>query len=163
MYGDPIQDIDLSNVTAKEGAAILQPGRHVCVVRSAKWNTTANSKRFEVMLESIGGDGVITARLSVLATNAEAQRIAREQLKALTEFGGHPNPDKPFLAGTDPFVGLAIGVVVAMGKPYTKDGVERTSPEVKGFFKLEDAQKAAATPFMKPKKKGNGLDDEIPF
>lgn len=168
MYGDPLNNLDLSGYTAKEGAAILQPGRYVAVVKSAKFNTTADQRRFEVLLEDIGGAGVITARLSLFAQNADAQRIAREQLKALGEFGGHPNPDKPFLAGPDTFIGLAVGVTVGMGKPY-KDkttGVERTSPEVKGFFKLDDEQKKAAAPHMKKKSSGPGglpLNDDIPF
>lgn len=160
MYtNDPLASISLAGVEAREGVAVLPPGRHACVIKTMKVDTGPKDKRIVVGLEALNGSGSIQARLNLWASNAEALRISREQLKALAVYCGHPNPDNPFLAGVDPFINAQVGVTVATGKPYKdKDGKDRVSNEVKGFYKLE------ATPLISggvPSQ--TAMSDDIPF
>lgn len=176
MFGDSTTSLDLSGNTAQEARQILKPGRHACTVRTAKITTNAKSKFIEISFDAVDGSGSITARLNVWHTNADAQRIARDQLKALCVFGGHPNANQPLLAGFDPFIGLTVGVVVAEGKPYeaknpdgsTKIGSDgkvemRTSREVRGFYKLSMEEAAQGVLAGTTQSSSNDLDDEIPF
>lgn len=179
MYGtnDPLKDLDLSGVEAKEGVVLLPPGRHAVYTHGAKVDTTATERQIVVMVQSADGAGELTARFKCWAKNDDAKRISLERLKAMCEFGGHPNPNKPFLAGTDPLNGLAVGVLVEMGKPYTKDGKTKQYPEIKGFYKLDAEDhmrvKGIAVRALSQKKGGQAsisqmasaqeIDDEIPF
>jgi hypothetical protein len=153
-------NLSLSGVQAASGAAGLQPGRYICKTKGAEVMKTKDGKGafIKVTLVDEGGKGVISDRINVFNANAEAVRIGKEQLRALCEFGGHPDPDNLGQHGIASLNGMRVGVLV---------GSEEYQGErrgvVKGYMHPDNvgnsgpAKVAAATPA------GSMADSDIPF
>ncbi len=149
-------NLNLSNVTAASGGGVLQPGRYVVKVKEATVSDNKAKTGKVLKVKLVCDAGVITDNLNVAHTTAEAQRIGLEQLKALLECGGHPNPNQP--GDVSSLVGLKVGIIVA------QDGVYEGKPQfkVKGYLKPEDVGTAGATSSVTGPTIG-AADGDIPF
>lgn len=153
--------LSLSGVQAASGAAGLLPGRYIVKTKGAEISKTKDGKGafIRVTLVDEGGKGVITDRINVFNANAEAVRIGKEQLRALCEFGGHPDPDNLGQHGIASLNGLRVGVLVG-SEEYNgeKRGV------VKGYMHPDSVGTAGATaPKAAAPAAGAMSDSDIPF
>ena len=135
-------DLNLTDVDVRGGSAILEPGNYSCQLTSAEIVKTKSGKgrQLKVEFRDESGGGSITDWLNIQNESDIAQKIGREKLKAILEFGGHENPNKPGDIST--LTGLRVGVAVGMSK-------ERKDPrtgtvygpkrEVKQYFKANGA------------------------
>ena len=144
--------LDLSDVEESSGSTMLREGEHVVKCEEAAMEEFGGSnKRLRCVFAAVDGKGKLGHSFNLVHTSSSmAQEIGRRMLKSFLVAGGHPSPDKPGDVGT--CEGLITKVYVGMGKPYTKDGVEKQYPEIKSFD--------AATDDDTPAKQ---LDDAIPF
>lgn len=163
-FSNPFSGIDFSNIEVGSGSSLLKAGRHTVKTVDAKLEDKGGRKQLVVRFELPDGSAAINGYFNMWADNPKAREINRELVKALCVHGGHPKPDNPFPAGVASLVhmvGLTVGVRVDE-RTYTKDGEEKTTVEVRGFFNPNPmraevpAGVAAARPL-------ETLDDEIPF
>lgn len=155
------KDLDLSSVEFSTRASVLPAGRHVCEVTNAEWyETKSGGKAVKLVLSSTKGDGVLNGMLNVVNRNDVAQRIGREQLKAMLTFGGHPTPDKP--GDIASLRGLKVGVSVGTEKYTDSFGEQKDGSVLKGFFDPSGLDGGSSD---KGADNGgdNELDDDIPF
>ena len=135
-------DLDLGNVDVRGGSAILEPGNYNCSVINAEIVNTKSGRgrQLKVEFRDEGGSGTITDWLNIQNESDIAQKIGREKLKAILEFGGHDNPNKPGDIST--LSGLRVGVSVGMSKerkdPRTGN-VYGPKREVKTYYQANGA------------------------
>lgn len=160
MNTEGLGSLDLSGVEAS-GPPLLDPGRHVVKVTSAKVDKVGAEKCLEIQFSNEAGG--LRMRLFLWHRNEKAKEISRRQLKALCEYGGHPDPDHP--NDVNLIKGLTVGILVKMGKEFTDKttGEQRTLPEIKGFFKPDTPSYSPPTNSGSRPATSADLDDEIPF
>jgi len=154
--------LDLSDVEESTGSMLLSEGEHTvkCTEAAMEDFGGGNNKRLRCKFESINGAGSLGHSFNVVhTTSKQAQEIGRRMLKTFLSVSGHPSPDKPGDVGT--LKGLTAQVYVGMGKPYTKDGVEKQYPEIKSFSHVDGV--AAKLSEKDDKNTSEDLDDDIPF
>ena len=135
-------NLSLSGVTAAAAGSVLPPGKYLVKVREVEVAETKAKNGQILKVKLVCDSGVITDNINVFNANSEAQRIGREQLKALLLNGGHPDPDNIGQHGVQSIKGLTVGIIVG------QDGMYDGKPQykVKGYIKPSDVDaKAAAT------------------
>lgn len=169
MSGFNLTDLNLSGVEVSSGGGLLKPGRYIVKTSEAKLEPLASndgSVKIEIRLTDISGQGSMRVSLNVFnRTSPKNTEIAREQLKAMLFFGGHPNPNHPGAIST--YNGLTTGVIIKEGKPYTdkKTGATRTGSDLSTFIDPSEIDPESYTPRAPLPKvsAGHSLNDEIPF
>ena len=106
----------------------------------------------------VQGEGAVVDRMNLFNKNEETVRIARERLKTMLTYAGHPNPNKP--EDVSSLRGLRVGINVVKGKEWTdKDGnLREGGSELKRSGAFYDLSSSPAAPTAKKE-----LSDEIPF
>lgn len=168
MSGFSFNELNLSGVDVSHGMPILKPGKYVAVVREAKMTpdkSNDGSMSLELKFDDVKGTGGIREWLPVYnRSSSERQRIARQQLKNLLFYGGHPNPDRP--GDVNLMRGLTVGIVVADETFKGRDGIERTMTKVKAFIDPAEIDPTNHQPRQLPPKQAAGgatFNDDIPF
>lgn len=170
MSGFNLTDLNLSDVDVSSGGGLLKPGRYICKTSEAKLAPLASndgSMKIEVKLTDTNGAGSYKASINVFnRSSAKNTEIAREQLKAMLFFGGHPSPNHPGPITT--YNGLTVGVAIKEGKPYADKttGQMRTGSDLAAFFDPADLDPTAYTPrpvLPKVATAARPFDDSIPF
>lgn len=171
MSGFNLTELNLSGVEVSSGGGLLKPGRYIVKTSEAKLVPLASndgSVKVEVKLTEVNGQGTFRAGLNVFnRASPKNTEIAREQLKAMLFFGGHPNPNHPGSIHT--YNGLTVGVLIKEGKPYIdkNTGQQRIGSELAGFVDPSDIDPAnfaaPRAPLTKVAAVGGALNDEIPF
>lgn len=165
--------LDLTDVT-ESGPPQLQVGKYHVRCTEAKISapaSNASARMVTAEFASVDGAGTIRMNFNVANPNDDAQRIGLGQLKSFLIASGHPNPNKP--GDISSLVGLEVGVLVGMGKPYNNQKGKRVQyPEIKRFVEVSGLA-AIAAPVANTDTDAalNGgsarttadLDDEIPF
>jgi hypothetical protein len=158
--------LNLSGIEASDYVGIPE-GNHVVRSVDAKIEDVAGSKtnkKLVVDFKEVGGPGRIRFQFNVFNTSAQAQDIGLRQLKSFLVSGKHPTPDNPRDVST--LKGLTVGVTVAPGKPYMKDGKERVNNEIKRFFnpnELDSDEAPTSRAAPAPAASEDNFDDDIPF
>jgi len=157
-------ELNLSDAQVSTGGVSLKPGKYVVKVVDAKIGPSKKNDGSTILslkLDDVNGGGSINHWINLLVkTSAKATEIGRDELKTLLFYGGHPNPNRP--GDVSLIKGLTVGVVI-VGKPYTKDGVEKMGSEVKAFIDCAEVDPSKYTPKTAPEPKSNKFEDEIPF
>lgn len=175
-------DLNLSGVEiSTPGGTRIPPGAHVVKVAEAKLKKSqAGGTMVELKLVDSTGRSIQHWINVHVPSSAEATRIGRGELLALTTYGGHPTPDKPGDINT--LKGMKVGVVV-VAEDFTdrKTGEVRPGSEVSGYIPVAQAEEMAKNnppPNLGKRAKNQGgqggqsgggqkynadLDDEIPF
>ena len=127
-------DLNLSGVEISSAPAMLKPGRYVVQITSSHLKQTRNGgTAVELSMTDVKGTGTLRAWVNVFVpSSTTANRIGREQLKALLTHGGHPTPDNPKDIGS--IEGLKVGASVGTDTYTNDNGEERTGSKLKGFF-----------------------------
>jgi len=135
-------DINLHDVKAGTGLLLLDVGNHNCRVSDVEIGIPKSGRGHTLMVElaSTAGSGTIRDWMNIDNANEMAERIAKEKLKSLLEFGDHPSPDKP--GDIKSLLGLTVGVTVGMSKERKgPDGtVYPSRREVKGFHRPSNGE-----------------------
>lgn len=168
MLGNsPYDNLDLTDNTVQEGGPVLRPGVYMATCTEDKFEQIGSTGNYKIttVFTDDDGHGQITHVFNVKHTNADAQRISRDQLKTFLTFGGHANPDKPSAA---PMTGLKAKIVVEKEGTYKdRNGIERDSNKIKRFLRLDSpVQLGVAQASQAPAASGGGSsirDDDIPF
>lgn len=116
--------LNLSGVKAATGGSVLPPGEYVVKVKKAEITDIKDGgKALKVVMVETNDKGVITDQINVHlpGRSEEAVRIGMETLRALCEFGGHPDPDNIGAHGVQSLVGLTVGIRVGSEKYEGKD------------------------------------------
>ena len=151
-------DLDLSSVET-QGEGSLAPGRYEAEVQSAAMQPTASGSGSMLVVKLVvQGEGAVVDRMNLFNKNEETVRIARERLKTMLTYAGHPNPNKP--EDVSSLRGLRVGINVVKGKEWTdKDGnLREGGSELKRSGAFYDLSSSPAAPTAKKE-----LSDEIPF
>lgn len=149
--------LSLSGVQAAAAGSVLSPGKYVVKVREVEVAET-KAKNGQILKVKLACDeGVITDNINVFNANSEAQRIGREQLKALLVCGGHPDPDNIGQHGVQSIRGLTVGIIVV------EDGMYDGKPQVrvKGYLKPSDVGGKSTAPVAPATPIGSGTG--MPF
>lgn len=156
-------DLNLRGVNvASPGGNRLKPGRYICKIKEPQYKDTKNGSGggfscVFVNVDTAGGE--ISNFINLFNRSEEAQRIGREQFKALAVHSGHPNPDSPGNAKS--FLGREVGVVV-VDEEYTdrKTGEKRQGSAVAGFIAPTEVDPDYS---RDEGASGDEMDDDIPF
>ena len=133
-------DINLHDVKAGSGILLLDVGNHNCRVSDVEISIPKSGRGHTLMVELKCDHGSIRDWMNIDNANEIAERIAKEKLKSLLEFGDHPTPDKP--GDIASLLGLTVGVTVGMSKERKgPDGtVYPSRREVKGFHRPSNGE-----------------------
>jgi len=130
-------NLNLQDVTAGSGLVMLDVGNHTCRVSDVEISIPKSGRGHTLMVELTSTEGVGSIRdwMNIDNANDIAERIAKEKLKSLLEFGDHPSPDQP--GDIKSLLGLTVGVNIGMSKERkAPDGtVYPARREVKGFHR----------------------------
>lgn len=161
-------NLDLTGVKPSTGGSSVPVGPNLLEVTNAELtdNKAKTGKQLMVELSMMDGSGrkcrdYITVSDSRTGENFKtAVRIGLERLRALLEFGGHPNPNNPGDIST--LIGLVVGVHIEKGEDWTDESGEKKPgggrPRKNApYFKSDKSPTVAATSGRKP------IDDGIPF
>jgi hypothetical protein len=161
------RDLNLKNVQASSGAAVLPEGKYVCKITDAKVDKTRNNGVQVILkLTDVGGAGSINEWLTIYNPNSEeSQRINRERLKAVLVHGGHRDPDNIGAHGIESIRGLTVGVAVRNEEYTDRNGQKRIGPSVHYFFDPKEIGFEGGS-IPQPAGGGSGFDDfpsDIPY
>ena len=153
-FGDlDLSSVELGEMTAR--APVLDVGKYTATCKEAKIEQVgdSNNRKLVLLFVDDGGAGQIRANLNIAHTSAQAQEIARRQLKSFLVAAGHKNPDQP--GDVESMQGLKCEIVVGLAKPWTnRDGETiKDMKEVKYFNPLPNSGGEESA----------NLDDDIPF
>ena len=159
------RDLNLKNIQASTGSAVLPPGRYACKVNEAKLEKTSTGGwQLVVSLVDSAGGGSIKEWMNIHNPNSEdSTRINRERLKALLVHGGHPDPDNIGQFGVESMRGLVVGVAVRSESYKDKTGKDREGTRVHYFFDPKELGDAPAAESGGNRDSFADFKDDIPY
>lgn len=168
--------LDLNDIEADSGRLTLKPGMYACKITGAEVKDTRDrrGKTLELNFLDTSGNGEIKDWINLKNSNADAERIGLQKLKALLIAAHHPNPNRPGDVKT--LVGLTVGVRVEQGEDWVDTSTGQTKPgggkvrrngayfdPSSGEFVLGPSPEAARKPAAKTGGRQSFMGDEIPF
>ena len=155
--------VDLNGVDPDSGFVGLPEGVHTVISKKASWDQIGNTGNWKLTVdfEHIDGkSGGIRHVFNLKHSSEKAMEIAKRQLKAFLERGGHSDPDHP--GSLDKIRGLTVRIHVVKGKSYIDkgSGQERQGRnEIKAFLDND-----GSAPAEKPQAQAGAQESgDVPF